>query len=720
MALSLLLMDQAIVRNGDWLGWPVRGWPLGLATSWGTISVCLLCVAGSAGGADKAPAFQPADLFRLEGASDPQISPDGSFIAYVRRSPDIMEDRWQPSIWISDTRSGRETPIAAGPGVHAQPRWSNDSRRLAFVSTSEGRPARILVWSRDTRRSSTIAELTEAPGNLSWSPDGSLIAYSALVPDPPPSIGRLPPKPAGANWAPPLQVYDRIVYRTDDQGYRKPGFFHLFLLPSSGGAVRQLTSGPFNHGGPLSWTPDGRRILFSANRRRDWQFAGRELDIHSANTDSGEVVPLVTRDGPDAQPAVSPDGRWVAFTGFDEDDKPYHSTQLYLVSTSGGPIRSLTGALDRPVQDPVWASDGRSVYVSYDDRAARKIARVSLGGSIKELFGGLAGPMIDRPYVGGSFSVARDGLIAAMTGSSGRPASISLVTKGKARQVSGVNAFLGGRRLGEVRKIIVRSPDGLSIDAWMTLPPGYVGGTRMPLVLEIHGGPHLAYGPYFSFDNQLLASAGFAVMSVNPRGSTSYGDVFANGISRAYPGKDFDDLMSAVDAAIAAGYADPNRLFVMGGSGGGILTAWVIGRTGRFRAAAVQRPAVNFTSFVLTADQPNYYPRYWFDGMPWDDIGQYWSRSPLSQAGKMRTPSLIIVGDRDFRTPASEAEQLYTALKLQDVPAVLIRVPGASHFGIVARPSHVAARMSAIVDWFRRFDGPGRQRGEGGPEAPRR
>ncbi len=247
------------------------------------------------------------------------------------------------------------------------------------------------------------------------------------------------------------------------------------------------------------------------------------------------------------------------------------------------------------------------------------------------------------------------------------------------------------------------SHDGLEIEGWLTLPPGYTEGQRVPLILEIHGGPFAAYGPHFSTDNQLYAAAGYAVLSANPRGSTSYGEDFANEIDKAYPGNDYFDLMSIVDRAITLGIADPDQLFVTGGSGGGVLTSWIVGKTDRFKAAATQKPVINWTTQALTADGPAFFGRYWIGAQPWEDPETYWHLSPLSLVGEVETPTLVVVGSEDYRTPVSESEQYYTALRLRGVPTALVKVPGASHGSIAARPSQSAAKAAAILAWFDRY-----------------
>ena len=675
-------------------------------------AVLLLLLAAPAAAADgPSRLFQARDLFSLEAASDPQISPDGTRIAYVRRSGDIMTDRMRPTIWLVDARSGEQVPLAAGPGAHSQPRWSPDGKRLAYISTAEGGAAQLFVRWMGSGEAVRITGLPDTPSSIAWSPDGRQIAYTMFVPGDGLKLGALPPKPEGAQWAPPLEIHSDVTYRTDEEGYLKPGFSHIFLVAADGGAPRQLSFGSVHDNGPLSWTPDGRTLLFSSNRSPNWAREGFNTEVYALDVASGAIAALTSRNGPDNEPVISPDGRLIAYTGFDDKERSYENSRLYVMGRDGGGARVLTGSLDRSVDSPRWAADGRSVYVAYEDEGTRKVARVGLDGSIRTVAEGLSGSSLDRPYTGGGYSVARDGSLAIASGSAQRPPDVALVRGGTKRTFTRLNAeLLDGKRLGNVRHLSATSFDNRRIDGWLTLPPDRAEGQRVPLILEIHGGPFAAYGPHFSTDNQLYAAAGYAVLSVNPRGSTSYGEEFANLIHHDYPGRDYDDLMAAVDAAIAGGYADPDKLFVTGGSGGGVLTAWIVGKTDRFKAAATQKPVIDWTSFALTADGPAFFSRYWFGKYPWEDHEAFWTRSPLSLVGNVKTPTLVVVGSQDYRTPVSEAEQYYTALQLRGVPTALVKVPGASHGGIAARPSQSAAKAAAILAWFEKYkDGaPGR------------
>ncbi|GAB3375109.1 S9 family peptidase [Lysobacter rhizosphaerae] len=646
------------------------------------------------------------DLFSLEVATDPQISPDGRTIAYVRRSNDVMTDRARSAIWLIDVASGTQAPLIAGTGSHMQPRWSRDGSRLAYVSTSDGGGAQLYVRWMKTGAAARVTGLPETPSGIEWSPDGNRIAYSMFVPAEGASLGKAPAKPEGAQWAEPLQVIDAVTYRNDGDGYAKPGFEHIFWVPAEGGAPTQVTFGQHNAAGPLSWTPDGKAIVFSGNLSKDWERQAVDTDVHVVTLADNGIRTLTDRNGPDRSPVVSPDGKRIAYLGFDDRRLGYQNTLLYVMDSDGRNARVLTGSLDRSVDGPVWSGDGRSVFVDYDDHGSVRVARVGLDGSVRTVAEGLTGSGLDRPYSGGEYSVARDGTLAITSGTPLRPSDVAVVRGGKARRLTHLNeSLLAAKTLGDVQPLPVKAFDGREVDAWMVTPPNFDASRKYPLVLEIHGGPFAAYGPAFSTDDQLYAAAGYVVVYVNPRGSTSYGEDFANQIDKAYPGHDYDDLMSAVDAAIAKGFVDSDNLFVTGGSGGGVLTAWIVGKNDRFRAAATQKPVIDWTSFALTSDGAIYYHSYWFDKLPWEDPQGYWARSPLSLVGNVKTPTLVVVGSEDYRTPVSEAEQYYTALQLRGVPTALVKVPGASHGGIAARPSQSAAKASAILAWFERYRG---------------
>lgn len=651
--------------------------------------------------------FEGRDLFGLQYAADPRIRPDGRAIAYARQSFDVMTDRGRSSIWLIDTDSGAQTPLVTGNGSHGTPRWSPNGDRLAYVSSAEdGRPQLFVRWLQ-TGQTAKLAELLDAPDALTWSPDGKWIAFTLFAPDSKQPLGEAPPKPENAQWAPPLEVITDIVYRADGAGYLKPGYTHVYVVAAEGGVPRQLTFGAFNESGPLSWAPDSSYIVATGNRNENWRREPVNTELYRIALADGAITPLTKRDGPDNGARVSPDGKLIAYLSFADKFKGYQNQELNLMNADGSNSRSLTASLDRSIDTAQWAPDGRSIYIQYDDHAITKVARVTLNGRIEPVAQGLSGASLDRPYTGGEFSVAANGAVAFTSGSGARPSDVSIVRGGRSKQLTHLNeGLLGYKTLGEVQPLKVSSSfDQRPVDAWLVLPPNFDRAKKYPLILEIHGGPFAAYGPVFSTDDQLYAAAGYVVLYTNPRGSTSYGDEFANLIHHKYPGNDYDDLISCVDAAIAQGYVDPDNLFVTGGSGGGVLTAWIVGKTTRFKAAATQKPVINWASTALTTDISTFMPKYWFGKLPWEDPEAYWARSPLSLVGSVKTPTLVVVGDQDFRTPLSDSEQYYQALQLQGVPTGLVKVPGASHGGFTARPSQSAAKASAILAWFDRYRG---------------
>lgn len=649
--------------------------------------------------------FSGRDLFDLQVAADPQISRDGKAVAYTRIGYDIMSDQSRQSIWLIDTASGVQSPLAAGKGASFAPRWSPDGERIAYVSTQDdGRPQLFVRWMR-TGAVTRLAELLASPGGLTWSPDGKSIAFTMFAPDQPEKLGAAPEKPEGAHWAEPLQIITDVIYRTDDEGYLKPGYTHVYVVSAEGGSPRQLSFGAYNESGPLAWSADGKFLFASGNRMENWRREPVNTEIYRIAVNGAGITALTTRTGPDAAPVVSPDGAKIAYLGFDDKVLGYQGTQLYVMDADGGNSRVISAGLDRSVDDAKWAADGRSLYIRYDDAATTKVARITLNGKVEPVAQGLGGAGLDRPYTGGEFSVAANGTVAFTTGSTQRPSEIAIARGGRITQLTHLNDNLfADKKLGEVKPLAVKSSfDQRPVDAWLLTPPDFDPAKKYPLILEIHGGPYAAYGPLFSTDYQLYAAAGYVVLYANPRGSTSYGEAFANLIQHDYPNHDYEDLMSAVDAAIAQGHVDADNLFVTGGSGGGILTAWIVGRTNRFKAAASQKPVVNWSSLVLTTDGYTFMPKYWFAKLPWEDPESYWKRSPLSLMGSVNTPTLVVVGDKDYRTPVSDSEQLYQALQLRGVPTALVKVPGASHGGLTARPSQSAAKASAILAWFERY-----------------
>ena len=654
------------------------------------------------------PLFAPEDVFSLAWASDPQVSPDGSFVVYTHNFMDIMDDRRRSNLWRIDVDGGNARPLTTGAVNDRGARIAPDNERVAYLS-SDGRGVQIFVRWMSSGETLQVTRLDRAPRNLAWSPDGQWLAFALLVPSKPPTMGTLPARPDGANWAKPPQVVQRAVFRADGAGRLPHGYTHLFVVSSSGGAPRQLTSGDYNHGGSIAWSPGSASLYFSGNRNDDAELNPSNSEIYRVGLGGGDVEAVTDRDGPDNSVAVSPDGRMLAWTGNDDRVRSYQVTHLYVMNSDGSERRQLLPDLDRDVSRPSWTADGRGLYFAYEDRGLTRLGYVDLSGRLTDVTGELGGLALTRPYTGAQFSLGGNDVYAITRGDALSPADVAVGRgAGAPRRLTRLNAnLLDYRELGQVEEFRYPSSfDGKEIQAWVVWPPGFDPSKKYPLLLEIHGGPHAAYGPHFSVEVQLFAAAGYVVVYANPRGSSSYGDAFGGYIHHNYPSEDYDDLMSAVDTIIERGAIDTERLYVTGGSGGGVLTAWIVGKTGRFAAAVVAKPVINWISFALSADYAPVFSKYWFPALPWDDPMGYWERSPLSLAGEVSTPTMLLTGEEDWRTPMWESEQYYQALKLRGVDTALVRLPGASH-SIAARPSQLLAKVSAILEWFKRHGGEG-------------
>jgi acylaminoacyl-peptidase len=657
---------------------------------------------------DSAHKLTAMDEFQLQIAADPQISPDGKKIVYVRRFADPMTDRRYTNLWIINSDGTEHRPLTTGNRSDASPRWSPDGARIAYLSDADGKQQIYVRW-LDTGQTARITNLEQAPDAIAWSPDGKMISFSALVPGKGPHIAELPAAPAGAKWADPPAAYDRLVYRFNGAGYLKPGYRQIFVVSADGGAPRQITNGNFPNGGNefspnlAAWTPDGKYLIVSVNRHPESEHEYLDDEIYEFSAADGSVRALTNRKGPDNSPTVSPNNKWIAYTGFDDRYQGFQTTKLYLMNRDGSGSHSLSDKLDRDVQNPLWAADNTGVYFQYDEQGDTKIGFYSTDGTFKKI----AEHVASTTGAGGSgtFSLARNSMIAFTTGRTDNPGDIATYDRGALKVLTSLNQeLLEQKKPGHVEEIWYdSSKDKRKIEGWIVHPPDFDPAKKYPLILQIHGGPFADYGDRFDFEMQVYAAMGYVVLYTNPRGSTSYGEEFGNLIHHAYPGDDFEDLNGGVDAVVAKGYIDTSNLFVTGGSGGGVLTCWTIEHTERFRAAASLYPVINWYSFALTSDIP-FITKYWFPGMPWDSTDHYMQRSLTNLVNKVKTPTLVMTGEADYRTPISEAEQFYSALKLLNVETVLVRVPEEPH-GIARRPSHHVAKMLYIAGWFEQHRG---------------
>lgn len=650
--------------------------------------------------------FDYMDVFDLQFVSNPEISPDGKTIIYERVQYDVMTDRRFSNLWSITFSGENHVALTSGKSNYGNVVWSPSGDKIAFTSSEEGSTQLFVRW-MESGLTTSITNLTESPGNLGWSPDGNLILFSKFVPGSSSVVNvTLPSPPSGAEWEQPAQVIDRAVYRRDGRGYVKEGYRHLFVISAEGGAPRQLTSGNFDFG-DASWAPDSKYIIFTADLSGNADLDPNNEQIYELNIDTGERKKITDKRGPHNNPVISPDGKRIAYTGLNDEFVGYQLTDVYVMNRDGSNLQKISGNVKNDVSNVTWSTDSKSLFFRYTEEGNAKVGNIRLDGDFTTIAQNLSGSTIGRPYSGGSYSVAKNGRFAFTTGSPSKPAALAAghFPTRKANQVlTHLNEqFLKAKKLGKVHSFWVNSSvDDFRIQGWIITPPDFSPDKKYPMILEIHGGPYSSYGPQFTPELQLMASKGYVVVYTNPRGSTSYGEEFASYINHNYPSEDYNDLMDAVDYVINQGYVDEENLFITGGSGGGVLSSWTIGKTDRFKAAVVAKPVINWYSFVLTADGAPFYSKYWFTKKPWEDPEQYLERSPISLAGNVTTPTMLLTGEQDYRTPMSETEQFYAALKLQGVDAAMVRIQGSGH-GIAAKPSNLIRKVAYIIGWFEKY-----------------
>lgn len=654
--------------------------------------------------AQEKPAFSRLDVFELEWANHPQVSPDGQWVVYQRQGMDIMKDRRTSQLWLLNTNGSFHQKLTSVDGSESNPVWSPTGDRIAYISrTDEG--SEIFIYWMNTGQYGRITQLDRSPGGLTWSPDGKTLAFSMLVPAKELSLVSPPPKPKGATWADAPRITTRLKHEADGQGKLEPGFRHFFVVPSEGGTPRQITSGDFNFGQSPQWAPDGRHLIFSANLHPDWEYERNNSEIYKIALADGKIDTLTERQGPDYDPVVS--GNKIAYLGYTDKVQTYQINTLTVMNLDGSHKKTIELNLDRNIANLQWHPQKEVLFYTFDDRGDTKIGSVALAvPAPKVLAKQLGGTSIGRPYSGGSYHVGGNGVVVYTHSTPYRPAELALV-QGPGKEplilTSLNNDLTDFRTFGAVEEIWYKSSfDNRDIQGWIVKPPFFEADKSYPLLVENHGGPTSNYGDRFSPEMQLYATAGFVVFYPNPRGSTGYGEEFGNLLYHNYPGEDYLDVMDGVDAVLAKGYTSEDSLFVTGGSAGGIMTAWMIGKNNRFRAAAVVKPVMNWFSKTLTADNYYGYANYRYPGQPWENMEIYMQFSPISLVGNVETPTLVMVGSEDLRTPLSEAKQLYHALKLRKIETALVEIPGASHF-IANRPSQLITKIDHIVAWFDRY-----------------
>jgi dipeptidyl aminopeptidase/acylaminoacyl peptidase len=677
-------------------------------------------------------AITETDLFRFVWVGDPQISPDGADVAFVRVAVNKKKDGYETALWIVPADgSMTPRPFTTGPRDTA-PRWSPDGRRLAFLRSAEKdgkpQPAQIHLMERAGGEARAITDLAKGASAPVWSPDGRTLAFTSATNAKDLEAKARDARPEGdAERESDVRVITRAIYRWNNGGYvdfTRPSHVWTIAVPTGSETAappRQVTSGAFEEEDPV-WSADGARILFTSTRVAEPYYEASDEDLFAVAADGGAPALVTSIDGAIAAASPSPDGRRIAFRGT-LNGKPlrsYIQPDLFVVDVAGAPPRNLSAGLDFDVltglagdqraprgggRSPiVWPKDGRSLLFVAAERGRANVKRLDLASG--RLYDVTAG---DQEVM--SFSASADGSrIVALISTATEIGDLFVVDVNgprttALRRLTSVNAELFGELdLPPPEEIWYPSFDGTPIHALVQKPPGFDASKRYPLILNIHGGPHAAYGYTFFHEMQWMAARGYVVLYPNPRGSSTYGQDFGNVIQFRYPGDDHKDLMAGVDELIRRGYVDPNRLGITGGSGGGVLTNWAITQTDRFAAAVSQRSIADWGGFWYTSDFTLFNPT-WFRAAPWQDPADYAARSAITHVEKVRTPLMLIEGEADYRTPPGEGgEQMFRALKFLRRPTVMVRFPDESHeLSRSGKPWHRVERLQHIVAWFDKY-----------------
>ena len=692
------------------------------------LAVVLVAATLSSPGAQERRLITETDLLKFVWIADPQVSPDGGTVAFVRVTANEQKDDYDTSVWVVPT-DGREParPLTSGTR-DTSPRWAPDGRRVVFVRSVErdGRPQppQLHLLSLDGGEARPLTDLARGASAPVWSPDGRRIAFASTThsddASPATTTTATPPKKSD------VRVITSATYRSNGGGWNDPERpSHLWAIDVPTGSEIpkpvQLTAGAYSESGHV-WSTDGARIFFVSTRVDDPYYFAQDSDVYAVPAAGGEITKVISIDGGIGGLSVSPDGRSLAFIGSlsGSPERSYSQTDLFVADLQAATARNLTADYDFDIgggiggdqsaprgggsRSPVWSSDSRSVVVVTGEQGNANLVRVAVDG-------GKPVHVLKGSHAVQSFSASTTGTVAAVVST---PTTIGDLVSVRAaaanagadssepRRITQLNDDLFKQlRLSEPEEVWWTSFDGKRIQGWILHPPDFDKSKKYPFILEIHGGPHSAYGNTFTHEFHWMAAKGYVVLFPNPRGSSNYGQDFGNVIQYRYPGDDYKDLMAGVDLVVKRGYIDEKRLGVTGGSGGGLLTNWTITQTPRFAAAVSQRSIADWSGFWYTADFTLFTPT-WFRKAPWEDPADFTARSPITHVAKVKTPLMLVDGDDDLRTPPSDGgEMMFRALKYLKVPTVMVRFPGETHeLSRSGKPRHRIERLQHIVGWF--------------------
>ncbi len=664
-----------------------------------TVAAVIMLASWPGNAADSAEKAAPRaltvdDQFEIKGVSDPQISPDGQWVAYTISSTDLKKEESKSRIWMISTAGGEAIPMTDKDKSVSRPRWSPDGKYLAFLGSSGEDKTQVWTLFRKGGDAVPMTEIKQGVKSFEWSPDATQMVL--VVQDPKPEdLEKKEKEGKDEKKTAPPWVITRKQIKTDYVGYLDSRRTHLFVFDLETEKTTQITSGDFDDSQP-AWSPDGTRIAFTANRTEDPD-ANYNTDIwvvKADNEDKGqELLQITTNPGPDASPAWSPDGMTIAHTSTTDTKAMLYATNHLAVISEGGEADVLTAELDRMVFRPRFSPDGKWILFNLENSGEQSLARVpAAGGAVEQVIGGQRSVSSFTPEV--------NGMTAALISEPHLPPEVFLLKGESLEQLTHINdEFLSGITLGAVEEIHFESKDGTPIEAFVVKPPGFEAGIRYPVFLRLHGGPMSQYDYGFHFGAQFFAANGYLVVMPNPRGSTGYGQDFCLAIWRDWGGPDFEDVMASVDHVIAEGWADPDQLGVGGWSYGGILTNHVITQTDRFKGAYTGASA---TLYVVNYGH-DMYQRWWLQelGLPWQNREAYEDMSPFNKVEKIVTPVLIVGGEKDWNVPIINSEQLYQALRHLGKTAELVVYPGEYHG--FSTPSYNKDVFERFLAWFDKY-----------------
>ncbi|MEO8679221.1 MAG: S9 family peptidase [Vicinamibacterales bacterium] len=687
--------------------------------------------AGSLGGQEKR-LITENDIMKFVWIADPQISPDGSQVAFTRVIVNEAKDEYETSLWMVPA-SGAEAPRRLTSGTHdSTPRWSPDGRTIAFVRPVERdgktQPAQIFALGLDGGEAHAITDLPKGAGGPVWSPDGKRLAFSSTTRDDDFKAGDVKAgggEPSGSPKSD-VRVITSAVYRSNGSGWDDPDRpSHLWVTEVAPtievAKATQLTTGKFDEGG-AAWAPDGSKIYFVSDRVDEPYYHQSDADLYSVPAAGGAITKVASINGSIGGPRPSPDGKSIAFGGtlYGTPERSFDQSDLFVAAADGtGSPKNLTAGYDFDIGGSVggdqraprgggsggaiWSADGRSIIIVSGEKGDANLVRVDVATSAVT-------PVFRRAHTVQSYTASKDGkALVAVTSTQTNINDLFVLDPAagtpSARQITRINDDLFKTlKVSDAEPITWTSFDGKKIEGWLMLPPDFDQTKQYPLILEIHGGPHSAYGNVFTHEFQWMAAKGYVVLFPNPRGSSNYGQDFGNIIQFHYPGDDYKDLMAGVDEVVKRGYIDTKRMGVTGGSGGGLLTNWTITQTTRFAAAVSMRSIADWSGFWYTADFSQF-TSSWFRKAPWEDPADFTARSPITHVAKVKTPLMLIDGDDDLRTPPADGgEMMFRALKYLKVPTVMVRVPGETHeLSRSGKPRHRVERLQHILGWFDKY-----------------